>query len=375
VRNYFRLFTLCGLFPQNPIQGEKSMTNSDNENQAAPSILIVDDEESIRQLIADILEMQGYCCQTAANAQIARDFLKQNHFELILSDINMPGESGLEFIRCALDEFKDVAAVMVTAMDDPYMAETFFEIGVYDYITKPITRNSVLISVSNALHRRELEVANRAYRDNLERMVEERTTSLKRITEELRRTIDGIIHTIALTVETRDPYTAGHQRRVADLARAIALELKLSEESVEGTYLAGLIHDLGKISIPAEILSKPGLLSKNEFNLIKEHPQIGYDILKEIEFPWPIADIVFQHHERIDGTGYPSGLIKESILIEARIIAVADVVEAIASHRPYRPSLGIDLALREIRKNSGSLYDAHIVDICAALFEEKGFHF
>jgi putative two-component system response regulator len=353
----------------------KTMTSPDNESQSAPNILIVDDEEPIRQLIADILEMQGYCCQTAANAKTARELLTQNRFELILSDINMPEESGLDFIRCALDEFKDVAAIMVTAMDDPYMAETFFEIGVYDYITKPVTRNSVLISVSNALHRRELEVANRAYRDNLERMVEERTTSLKHITEELRRTIDGIINTIALTVETRDPYTAGHQRRVADLARAIAMEMKLSDESVEGTYLAGLIHDLGKISIPAEILSKPGLLSKNEFNLIKEHPQIGYEILKEIEFPWPIADIVFQHHERIDGTGYPSGLSKHDILIEARIIAVADVVEAIASHRPYRPSLGIDLALKEIRKNAGILYDEDIVDLCTTLFSEKGFRF
>jgi putative two-component system response regulator len=351
------------------------MTDSTKESQYKAGILIVDDEEPIRQLIADILEMKGYRCKTAAGAQEARKMLAADRFDLILSDINMPEESGLDFILSTLNEFKDVAAIMVTAMDDPYLAEKVFEIGVYDYITKPITRNRVLISVSNALRRRQLELSNRAYRDNLERMVKDRTASLEHITQAMRKTIDGIIYTIALTVETRDPYTAGHQRRVADLARAIAQEMKISEESVEGTYFAGLIHDLGKISVPAEILSKPGLLSNNEFNLIKEHPQTGYDILKEIDFPWPIADIVYQHHERIDGMGYPGGLKKEDILIEARIIAVADVVEAIASHRPYRPSLGIDLALKEISENAGLLYDETVVPLCVSLFSEKGFHF
>lgn len=345
-----------------------------NSTVKSAAILIVDDEKPIRQLLCDILEMEGYRCLMARDATAAREMLENNDITLILSDINMPGESGLDFIRFVFDEYKDIAAIMVTAMDDTNLAERLFEIGVYDYITKPITRSGVLISVSNALNRRSLEISNRTYRDGLEKMVEERTTSIKNIMEKLRKTIDGIIHTIALTVETRDPYTAGHQRRVADLARAIAIEMKLPDESVEGTYLAGLIHDLGKISIPAEILSKPGMLSKNEFNLIKEHPQIGYDILRDIEFPWPIAEIVFQHHERLDGSGYPQGLSKDDILLEARIIAVSDVVEAIASHRPYRASLGIDIAMDEISKNMGTLYDPTITKACLKLFLQKGYH-
>ena len=346
-----------------------------NQHLKAAHILLVDDEEPIRQLLCDILEIEGYNCTKAGDAVEARECLKNGNIELILSDINMPGESGLDFIRYVFDEYHDIAAVMVTAMDDPNLAEAVFEIGVYDYITKPITRSSVLISVSNALHRRQLELSNRAYRDGLEKMVAERTTSLQNITKQLRKTIDGIIQTVALTVETRDPYTAGHQRRVADLARAIAIKMKLPDESVEGTYLAGVIHDLGKISIPAEILSKPGSLTTNEFNLIKDHPQSGYDILKDIEFPWPIAKIVLQHHERIDGSGYPQGLKKGAMLQEAKIIAVADTVEAIASHRPYRPSLGIDIALEEILRNIDTLYDPNVGNTCLKLFSEKGFHF
>jgi len=339
------------------------------------SILVVDDEKPIRQLLCDILEIEGYTCVSAADTVEARDYLKKGNIDLILSDINMPGESGLEFVRYVFDQYHDIAAIMVTAMDDPYLAETVFEIGVYDYITKPITRSSVLISVTNALHRRELELSNKAYRDGLENMVAERTISLEKTMDELRKALDGIIHTMALTVEIRDPYTAGHQRRVANLARAIAIEMQLPDESVEGTYLAGVIHDLGKISIPADILSKPGRLTKNEFNLIKDHPQTGYDILKGIEFPWPIATIILQHHERFDGTGYPQGLSNENTLLEARIISVADVVEAIASHRPYRPALGIEVALEEISNGAGSMYDPKVTGICLKIFSENKFSF
>jgi len=191
----------------------------------------------------------------------------------------------------------------------------------------------------------------------------------------LRQAIEGTIELTALMVEAKDPYTAGHQRRVSVLGSAIAKEMNLSEEQIEGTKIAGLIHDLGKISIPSEILSKPGRITELEFDLIKNHSQIGYNILKTIEFPWPIEQIVLQHHERMDGSGYPSGLSGENILIESRILGVADVVEAISSHRPYRPALGIDKALEEISKNRGILYDPKVVDACLKLFKEKGFKF
>lgn len=185
--------------------------------------------------------------------------------------------------------------------------------------------------------------------------------------------MEEIIQAIASTTEGGDSYTGGHQIRVAYLAKVIAMEMGLSDEQVEGLHMAGLIHDLGKICVPPEILSKPGKLTEHEFSLIKIHSEAGYEILKEIKFPWPIPEIVLQHHERLDGSGYPHGLKKGQILQEAEILAVADVVEAMASHRPYRPALGIETALEEISQNRGILYAPEVVDVCLRLFREKNF--
>lgn len=189
----------------------------------------------------------------------------------------------------------------------------------------------------------------------------------------LRLNLLDSVEAIASTLEMRDPYTAGHQKRVAHLAVAIANELKLSEVQIEGIHLASVVHDVGKIQVPSEILSKPGKLNEIEFSLIKQHPLMGNEILKTIKFPWPISKIVLQHHERLDGSGYPHGLIGDEILIEARIIAVSDTVEAMASHRPYRPGLGIEAALDEILRFSGLKYDSKVVDACVSLFREKGY--
>ena len=208
------------------------------------------------------------------------------------------------------------------------------------------------------------------------RDISELVSSRKQIEKtlnDLRKALGGTIEAMALTVETRDPYTAGHQRRVANLARSIASEMGVSKAQIQGVRMAGVIHDIGKISVPGEILSKPGNISQNELGIIKEHPQVGYNILKTVDFPWPIAQIVLQHHERMDGSGYPNGISGENILLEARILAVADVVEAMASHRPYRAALGINLALNEISKNCGSSYDSKVVDACLRLFNEKGY--
>lgn len=336
-------------------------------------ILVIDDEEPIRTIIGQILETDGYNCSLGANASEGREFLRRLRFDLILCDIDMPGESGLDFIRYAVSEYPDTATVMVTGLDDPMTAEGALEIGVYDYIIKPFNRNGVLISVANVLRRRQLEIDNRAYRESLQKMVSERTAALQDSMEKLRKALEGSILAIASTVETRDPYTAGHQQRVAELATAIAKEMGLLDDQIYGIRMGGVIHDLGKISIPAEILSKPGSITEIEFNLIKTHPKVGYDILKAIEFPWPIAQMVLQHHERMDGSGYPSGLSGEEIILEARILGVADVVEAMASHRPYRPALGIDKALKEISKNKGLLYDSDVAEACLKLFKEKEF--
>jgi HD-GYP domain-containing protein (c-di-GMP phosphodiesterase class II) len=191
--------------------------------------------------------------------------------------------------------------------------------------------------------------------------------------ESLRKAVGTIFQVMASAVEARDPYTAGHQIRSANLARAIATEMGLSQEKIEGIRIAGSIHDIGKLSIPVEILSKPTKLSELEFSLIKEHARRGYEMLKNVESPWPLAEIVYQHHERMDGSGYPRNLKGEEILIEARILTVADVVESMASHRPYRPGLGIDAALNEIAKNRGIFYDDAVADACLRLFQEKGF--
>jgi HD-GYP domain-containing protein (c-di-GMP phosphodiesterase class II) len=216
----------------------------------------------------------------------------------------------------------------------------------------------------------------------LKRILRERAISYKRQQAEkdrddsfqsLRKALGATVQALAVTAEIRDPYTAGHQRRVADLARSIAAKIGLRSDQIDGIRTAGTIHDIGKISVPAEILSKPTTLSKIEFSLIKVHSQSGYDILKDIDFPWPVARMVLEHHEKMNGSGYPRGLRGDDILLESRIIAVADVVEAIASHRPYRPALGIDVALSEIAKDKGILYDGDVADACLKLFQDDGY--
>jgi putative nucleotidyltransferase with HDIG domain len=329
-------------------------------------ILVIDDDEITRTLLQQMLQIDGHTCELAEDCGEARNHLKTQNYELILCDIKLPGESGLDFVKSVSTEYKDTATIIVSGINDAEVAKSALRRGIYDYIMKPVKINRLSISVANALRRRQLEIANRAYREDLERMIIERTAKLQKV-------LDGIVRTIALTVESRDPYTAGHQNRVADLACAIAREQGLAEEQIEGIRMAGIMHDLGKISVPAEVLSKPSELTQNEFNLIKEHPQVGYDILKEIEFPWQIAEIVLQHHERFDGSGYPQGLSRDGILIEARIIAVADVVEAMASHRPYRPGKGLKKALSEIANNKGISYDPDVVDACLNVFNQKKF--
>jgi len=195
--------------------------------------------------------------------------------------------------------------------------------------------------------------------------------NMKQKHSELQKAMEGVIHAVSLVVETRDPYTAGHQRRVAELARAIAKEMGLSDWQQMGIHVAGLLHDVGKVAVPSEILSKPGKITESEFSIIKNHCRVGYEILQRIDFPWPVTKAVLQHHERLDGSGYPEGLAGEDIVLEARILGVADVVEAMSSHRPYRPAIGLDSALQEISQASGILYDIEVVDACLSLLKKN----
>ena len=190
--------------------------------------------------------------------------------------------------------------------------------------------------------------------------------------EELLRMLNGTVEAMASLCEKIDPYTAGHQRRVARLACAIAKEMGLSDEQVYGIRVIGVVHDIGKMALPDEILSKPGVLNAEELSIVQTHPQVAYDVLKNLEFPWPVAQTVLQHHERVDGSGYPNKLAGEDIILEARILCVADVVESMVSHRPYRPAPGLEKAMEEIELNSGVLYDPMVADACSKLSSNGG---
>jgi PAS domain S-box-containing protein/putative nucleotidyltransferase with HDIG domain len=257
------------------------------------------------------------------------------------------------------------------------------ELGINSILALPLLSQSnaygvltILSENPEAFNQNEIKlmeelVADIAYGITALRTARERDKYLHRFGAAMKNTVVAI----ARTLEMRDPYTAGHQVRVANLARAIAMEMGVTEEKAQGVHLAGIIHDIGKIQIPAEILSKPGKLTELDFNFIKTHPQAGYDILKDIEFPWPIAQMVLQHHEKLDGSGYPNRLMWSEILPEAHILHVADVVEAMSSHRPYRPSLGIDAALNEIVQYNGIHFDPKVVQACLVLFREKSYTF
>lgn len=243
-------------------------------------------------------------------------------------------------------------------------------------------RSAELFIIRDITERKEMEEALYEAKKDLEKKVEERTHKLKIANEKLKesfkkveRLFNGTIEALASAVKAKDTYTAGHQRRVARLASTIAREMNIPEDRIDGIYMAAVIHDIGKIHVPARVLNKIKPLTKEEFDIINKHARFGYDILKAIEFPWPVAKIVYQHHERINGSGYPLGLSGKDILLEAKILAVADVVEAISCERPYRKALGIETALKEITEKQGVFYDPQVVSACIAVFKNNKFHF
>lgn len=334
------------------------------------NVLAVDDTPASLKLLTYILKTEGYEVRSAISGKLALYSATNNPPDLVLLDIRMPEMDGYEVCRRlkAHPATRDVPVIFVSAVSETEEKVQGFEVGAVDFVTKPYQRDELLARVRTHLELNHL-------RNHLEELVEERTTELLESEKKLKTNLLDSIATLAAIVEMRDPYTAGHQRRVAELAVAIAKTLQLPAEQVEGIHLASVVHDIGKIRVPAEILNKPGRLTRLEFELIKEHAQNGYEILKTIDFPWPIAQIVWQHHERLDGSGYPRALVSEQILLEAKILVVADVVESMISHRPYRAALGLDAALEEITINKGKLFDTLIVDTCVTLFRELDFHF
>jgi len=328
-----------------------------------PQILIVDDEPHILKLFEIGVQHVGYDCLTAGSACEALDILQKQHVDVVVSDINMPEMNGLELIK-VIKERHDSDVIIMTGYIEDFTYEEIIARGASDFIQKPVRISEFIARLKRVIFERETLTQR-----------DEAAERLRFNLEKFQRAMDGIIHAFSLTVEMRDPYTAGHQQRVADLSVAIATDIGLSTDRIYGLRMAGSIHDLGKIIIPSEILCKPGHLGHLEYEMIKNHVQAGYDILKEIEFPWPLAEIILQHHERMDGSGYPNGLEGENIMLEARILAVSDVFETMSSHRPYRPSLGLDRAADELFQNKGRLYDSVVAESCLKLIQEKRFCF
>ncbi len=358
--------------------------------QKALRVLLIEDNTDdallLRHCLAKIPEqIEIHHCERLAEAL---EYLAngQADIDAVLMDLGLPDSKGIDTFNRVRGQAPRIPVVILSGMDDEQLAIQAVRAGAQDYLVKGEANAQLLVrALYYAVERMKYEEGLRRARDELEIRVRARTSELYLANEtltrlinelshaekEVRRSLQGIIDVVSMIIETRDPYTAGHQRGVADIAQAVAQRLRLPEERIEGIRLAATVHDLGKISIPAEILAKPTRLNDIEMSIIRIHPQSGYEILKLVDFPWPIAQIVLQHHERIDGSGYPQGLSAPDILLEAKIIGVADVMEAMCSHRPYRPAMGIDKALQEILQNKGILYDPDVVDACLQYFEEK----
>ena len=335
-------------------------------------ILIVDDEDAIRTLLARLLGAHGYECFTAESAAAARRTLKETHIALVLSDVNMPGESGLDFTREVLSEFPDTAVVMVTGLDDRRYADVAIELGAYGYVLKPFKPNELIINVGNALRRRALEIENRSHRERLEQTVLTRTTALRETIArletsdgELRRLREEIITRLSWAAEFRNQETGEHIVRVGLYCALLARLAGVPADRAEMLRIAAPMHDVGKIGIPDRILLKPGALSPEERKVMEAHTEMGHRILAGSGVPLLDlgADLALTHHERIDGTGYPRALHGDEIPLEGRIAAIADVFDALTSDRVYRRAYQPEEAFDVLREGRGTHFDAELLDL------------
>ena len=350
----------------------------------------MDDEQLVREALSAYLSRVGFEVIQAKDGAEGLALFSKYKPDVVIVDLRMPVMGGLEVLEHVSRSSPETPVIIISGAGMLHDAIEALRLGACDFITKPIQDMAILDhTIQKALERVSLIRENREYREYLEQEVDKQTTALRKELKErktaqddlaasmnsLRKMVDGTIHAFGRLSEGRDPYTAGHQRRVAKLAHQVARKLGIAEEECRGIHVAGLLHDIGKIHVPSEILNKPGSLTELEMGLIRTHPSGGYEILKTVAFPWPVAEVVLQHHERCDGSGYPEGRPDEEILSAARIIHVADTVEAMSSHRPYRPARGLEEAIAEIKQHRGGAYCSEVVDACLAVIQDTSFEF
>jgi response regulator RpfG family c-di-GMP phosphodiesterase len=325
-------------------------------------ILIVDDEANVRSVLLRHLEEQGSKCVTSPDALDALSKMKDRHFALVISDVMMPGMSGMEFLHLVKEQNPETAFIMITGLMDISTAVDSLRIGACDFITKPFELQAIRRAVDRALERRRLLIENRYYREELERKVRERTFELNEALHDVEESYKITLEALATALDAREHETQAHSQRVREYTMTLAQDLGLKHDDLIQMGRGALLHDVGKIGIRDSILLKPGKLSSEEWVEMKKHPQIGYDILRSIEFLSPAAEIVLCHQERWDGKGYPNGLAGLDIPLGARIFAVVDTLDAMTSDRPYRKAQSFETAVNEIRSCSGTQFDPRIVD-------------
>ncbi|HEX8749702.1 MAG TPA: HD domain-containing phosphohydrolase [Nitrospira sp.] len=347
-------------------------------------VLIIDDEEPIRRLLGYMLQSHGYESVLASDAREARLRLAETSFALILCDVNMPGESGMDLVRNVLALYPHTAVIMVTGLDSTVLANAALDMGAFGYIIKPFEANEVLINVANALRRRRLEMESRLYRENLEDVVKTRTMALQQALQwleksekELRLSREETIQRLAIAAEYRDSATAQHIQRMSHYCELLARRYGLSAERCDLIRTASPMHDIGKIGTPDHVLLKPGKFTQDEFNVIAQHAEIGYRILagSDAEILNVAATIALTHHERWDGSGYPRKLKGEAIPIEGRIASIADAFDALTTARVYKPAFDFDHAVDLMSKHRGEHFDPELLDVfLASLNEIKRIH-
>ena len=347
------------------IRSEVQRVPVDIASNPGPSVrvLAVDDEHSARRLLSVILGQCAFACTTANGGEEALEYLRRERFDAVISDLQMPGMSGMELLTHVRRSYPHVAFLVATGVDDVDIGVEAMRSGADDYLVKPLRENAVLASLESALRKRDLERQVKNYQHRLEEMVEERTSRLHRALQHIERSYVSTLQALGAAIALRDNETAGHSQRVCQYSLEIARAMGWSDEQLESLAKGAYLHDIGKLGIPDSILLKPGPLTADERTVMQGHVQIGFDLVKNIDFLAEAAEIILAHHERYDGGGYPWGLRGDAIPLGARIFAVADTLDAITSDRPYRRASSFEEAHERIRREAGLQFDPEVVRV------------